>query len=248
MQCIILAGGLGTRMAHRTVDRPKAMIEVAGEPFIRHQLRLLSNRGIDDVVICVGYRGLLLEDEVARHAPQGMNVRCISDGDRLRGTAGAIRRAVEHGLTDDQFAVLYGDSYLHVDFADVWASFDAEQYRALMTVWRNDDRDNSNAGVGDGRVVVYRKIDNASNHPGMKQPGMNHPCMNHIDYGLGIITSAALLDLVPPGVSYDLADVYETMAADGRLQAYEVDQRFHEIGSEAGLAELERLLKVEMQR
>jgi NDP-sugar pyrophosphorylase family protein len=238
MQCIILAGGLGTRMAHRTVDRPKAMIEVAGEPFIRHQLRLLSDRGIDDVVICVGYRGLLLEDEVARHAPQGMNVRCISDGQRLRGTAGAIRRAVEHRLTDDQFAVLYGDSYLHVDFADVWASFDGKQYHALMTVWRNDERDTSNAGVSDGRVVVYRKGGS----------GSNHPCMNHIDYGLGIVTSAAVLDLVPPGVPYDLADVYEAMAADGRLQAYEVDQRFHEIGSEAGLAELDRLLKVEMQR
>lgn len=238
MQCIILAGGLGTRMGLRTADRPKAMIEVAGEPFIRHQLRLLANRGVDDIVICVGYRGLLLEDEVARHRPEGVTVRCISDGQRLRGTAGAIRRAVELGLTDEHFAVLYGDSYLLVDYADVWASFEVERYDALMTVWRNDTRDDSNAGVADGRVAVYRKGPNRS----------NHPCMNHIDYGLGITSSEALLELVPTGEPYDLADVYEALAGQGLLQAYEVDRRYHEIGSEAGLAELDRLLTLEMQR
>jgi NDP-sugar pyrophosphorylase family protein len=237
MQCIILAGGLGTRMSHRAADRPKAMIEVAGEPFIRHQLRLLRDGGIDDVVICVGYRGLLLEDEVARHTPLGMSVRCISAGERLRGTAGAIRRAVEHGLTEERIAVLYGDSYLLVNFAEVWASFDHERYDALMTVWRNGSFDDSNAGVADGRVVVYRKGADAS----------NHPSMSHIDYGLGIVCSDAMLDVVPPGVPYDLADVYETLAAGGRLQAYEVDQRFHEIGSEAGLVELDELLTTPVQ-
>jgi NDP-sugar pyrophosphorylase family protein len=238
MQCIILAGGLGTRMSHRTADRPKAMIEVAGEPFIRHQLRLLGDGGFDDVVICVGYRGLLLEDEVATHTPLGMSVRCISDGERLRGTAGAIRRAIEHGLTDERFAVLYGDSYLLVNFADVWTLFDSEQYEALMTVWRTGSFEDSNAGVADGRVVVYRKGASVS----------NHPSMSHIDYGLGIVCADAMLDLVPPGVSYDLADVYETLAANGRLQAYEVDERFHEIGSEAGLVELDRLLTTPVEK
>jgi NDP-sugar pyrophosphorylase family protein len=238
MQCIILAGGLGTRLGHRTADRPKAMVEVAGEPFIRHQLRLLADGGIDDVVICVGYRGVLLEDEVDRHTPPGMAVRCISDGQKLRGTAGAIRRVVEHGLTNEHFAVLYGDSYLTVDYADVTSSFDEDRYDGLMTVWRNETVDESNAGVGDGRVVVYRKGPNRS----------NHPCMNHIDYGLGIVSSDALLELVPPGVPYDLADVYESMAANGRLQAYEVEHRYYEIGSESGLAELDRLLTLETQR
>ena len=214
------------------------MLEVAGEPFIRHQLRLLRNGGVDDVVICIGYRGLLIEDEVARHSPQGMTVRCISDGQRLRGTAGAIRLAVENGLTDDRFMVLYGDSYLLVDFADVWRAFDGDRYCGLMTVWRSGILDECNAGVGDGRVVVYRKGASSS----------NHPCMNHIDYGLGIVCAETLLDLVPPGVPSDLADLYETIASQGQLQAYEVAERFHEIGSETGLAELDRLLTLEMQR
>jgi NDP-sugar pyrophosphorylase family protein len=216
VQCIILAGGLGTRLGDRTADRPKAMIEIGGEPSIRRQLRLLQQAGIDDVVICIGYRGLLVEDEVARHSPLGMKVRCISDGQRLRGTAGAIRRAVEHGLTDEQFIVHYGDSSLSLDFCGMWQAFDSDHYDALMTVSRSDAPDECDAGVGDGRVVVYR------NDPARP----NHPCMNHVDDGIGIFGADALLDLVPPGVPYDLTNLYETIAAHGRLQAYEVDHRF----------------------
>jgi NDP-sugar pyrophosphorylase family protein len=215
VQCIILAGGLGTRLGDRTADRPKAMIEIGGEPFIRHQLRLLFGAGVDDVVICIGYRGLLVEDEVARHSPVGMKVRCISDGQRLRGTAGAIRRAVEHGLTDEQFMVQYGDSSLSLDLDAVWRTFDVDHFDALMTVSRSDALDECDAGVGDGRVVVYRK----------DADRLNHPCMNHVDYGIGIFGADTLLDLVPPGVPYDLADLYETIAVHGRLQAFEVDQR-----------------------
>jgi NDP-sugar pyrophosphorylase family protein len=238
MQCIILAGGLGTRLGDRTADKPKAMLTIAGEPFIRHQLRLLRDGGVDDVVMCIGYRGLLIEDEVARHCPTGMSIRCVSDGQRLRGTAGAIRRAVEHGFTDERFLVLHGDSYVLTDLGDVWRSFDADKYRCLMTVWRGGTLDESNAGVSDGRVVIFRSGGNA----------MHHPSLNHIDCGLGVITADTLLDLVPPGVPYDLADMYESIAAQGTLQAYEVDERFHEIGSESGLAELDRLLTLQTQR
>lgn len=183
MQCVILAGGLGTRMGGRTVDRPTAMIDVSGEPLIRHQLRLLYAQGFDDVVVCIGYRGVLLEDEVARHSPLGMSVRCISDGERLRGTAGAIRRAAERGFTDDRFAVVSGGSDLLVNIGKVWSAFDDEHYDAL-TVRRGD--------------------------------------MNLADCGLSINTTAALLDLVPPGVPYDLSDVYDSIAAQGRLQAYDM--------------------------
>jgi len=239
MQCVILAGGLGTRMSHRTADRPKAMIEVAGEPFIRHQLQLLANAGIADVVICVGYLSELIEDEVSTHRPRGMNVRFSDDGPTLLGTAGAVRLAVENGLTDEAFMVLYGDSYLHVDYGDVEASFDSTEHHGLMTVWRNSDAlEPSNAGIRDGKVVVYRK----------GAAGANHPSMSYIDFGLGILTAETVLARVPVGTRHDLATLYETIASRGRLQAYEVDHRFHEIGSEAGLAALDRLLTMEMQR
>jgi NDP-sugar pyrophosphorylase family protein len=215
------------------------MLRVAGEPFIRHQLRLLREAGVDDVVICIGYRGEIIEDEVARHCPDGLSVRCSSDGDQLLGTAGALRLAIENGLVADQFMVLYGDSYLRIDYADVWRAFDRSNFDGLMTVWRNEHAlEQSNASVRDGRVAVYRKgTDNGS-----------HPSMLYVDYGLGILTADVVSALVPPGAPHDLATLYETIAARGRLQAYEVDQRFHEIGSESGLAELDHLLTMMLQR
>jgi NDP-sugar pyrophosphorylase family protein len=226
-------------MSHRTADRPKAMIEVAGEPFIRHQLRLLHDSGVDDVIVCTGHRGEVLRDEVNMHHPDGMIARCVDDGERLMGTAGAIRRVIEDGLADEEFMVLYGDSYLPVDFSNIWATFDAGRYRALMTVWRNDDAfDNSNAIVADGRVVLYRKGADRSDHPEM----------DFIDYGLSIFTAEVVLDLVPERTPYDLASVYEIIALHRELQAFEVFQRFHEIGSESGLAELDEWLTTEHRR
>lgn len=237
MQCIILAGGLGTRVSHRTGGRPKAMIEVAGEPFIRHQLRLLRDNGVNDVVVCTGHRAELIEAEMADHAPRGMTVRFSHDGRQLLGTGGAIRRAVADGLADEVFMVLHGDSYLRIDFADMWEWFDSEHHRALMAVWHNDDEfDASNAAVRNGRVVVYRRSSSKT----------GHPTMNYVDYGLGILTADAVLDLIPAEDAHDLGVLYGTLASRGQLQAYEVDQRFPDIGSASGLLELDRLLKTDV--
>ena len=219
MQCVILAGDSRTWMGRRATDRPKAMVELAGESFIRHQLRLLANAGVDDVVICVGRDAEIIDDEAARHCPKGVVVRCIRDGLMPLGAAGATRLAVEKGLTDEQFMVLYGESYARVDYADVWASFDGTQYHGLMTVWRNrDPLAISNAGVRDGRIVVYRN----------GEDGSNHPSMSYIDCGLGILTADAVLALVPVGTQHDLSTLYETIATRGRLQAHEVAHRLDE--------------------
>jgi NDP-sugar pyrophosphorylase family protein len=215
------------------------MIDVDGKPFIRHQLRLLADAGIDDVVICVGPGAEVIEDETARHCPNGMLVRCSRDGPTPLGAAGATRRAVENGLADEQFMVLYGENCVRVDYAHMWASFDSTQHDGLMTVRRNPDPSaTSNAGVRDGRIVVYRdSVD-----------GTNHPSMKYIDNDIGILSADAVLALVPLGARYDLPTLYETMATRGRLQAYEVDDRHHEINSEAGLAELNRLLTLGRQQ
>jgi NDP-sugar pyrophosphorylase family protein len=239
MQCVILAGDSRTWMGRRATDGPRALREVTGEPFIRHQLRVLADAGIDDVVICVGRDAEIIEDESARYCPTGMLVRCIRDGLMPLGAAGATRLAVENGLADEQFMVLYGDSRARVDYADVWASFDSSQYLGLMTVWRNSDPlATSNAGVRDGRIVVYRN----------GADGSNHPSMNYIDSGLGILTADAVLALVPVGTPHDLSTLYETVATRGRLQAYEVGHRSHEIGSDPEPGELDRPVTMEMRQ
>lgn len=224
---------MGTRMSHFTERIPKALIPVAGEPFIRRQLRLLKNGGVTDVLLSTGHLGSLLEEEIAAHRPHGLNVRCETDGDSLLGTAGALRRASDQGLLNDQFMVVYGDSFLLVDYQKVWASFDSLRHSALMTVFNNAERlDTSNATYANGLVTRY--------HKGVAGPADAE--MDYVDYGLSVFSQAALRDLVPPNCEWDLATVFEALSSHALLQGYEVFDRFFEIGSPRGLADLENLI------
>jgi NDP-sugar pyrophosphorylase family protein len=230
----VLAGGLGTRMGRFTSATPKAMIPVAGVPFVHHQLGLLVNGGVSDVLICTGYLGEMIERETVDHPTPGLTVKCLADGPQLVGTAGALRRASANGLLDDHFLVLYGDSYLEINYRSVWDAFDPHRFKALMTVLRNDEGlDRSNVAFDNGMVTMYRK-------------GVDDPAslgLDFVDYGLSIITRATLEDLVPVGESSDLATLFHQLAEVGALQGYQAPTRFYEIGSERGLSDLEAHLQ-----
>lgn len=219
----ILAGGLATRMRPLTSSIPKALIDIAGEPFLIHQLRLLRANGVERVVVCVGHLGNMIEDAVAeRRGHLGLDVTCSFDGPHLRGTAGALRNA--QSLLGEAFFVLYGDSYVLCPFADVQAAFAASGRRALMTVFRNEGRwDTSNVQFEGMQILEYDKV-------------RRSPSMKHIDYGLGVV-SAAALSAVPADRPSDLATLYQRLLADNQLAGCEVRERFYEIGSPAGLAE-----------
>jgi MurNAc alpha-1-phosphate uridylyltransferase len=233
MQCVILAGGLGTRMPQVSADRPKALLPVGGRPFVDHQLELLAAGGVEDVVLCVGYGGDALRNHVGDGARFGLNVRYVDEGTELKGTAGALRLALDEGALADAFAVLYGDSYLPIELEPVWAAFRAGGLPALMTVYRNEDRwDASNAAFEDGRVVLYDKH-------GVSPRG--EP-LRWIDYGLSILSADVIQERVAPRTVADLADLYHDLSVEGKLAGFEVDERFYEVGSPAGLAELERHL------
>jgi NDP-sugar pyrophosphorylase family protein len=224
----ILAGGLATRLRPVTATIPKALVEVAGEPFVAHQLRLLARNGIKRVVLCVGYLGTQITDRVGDGSQFGLHVSYVFDGPKLLGTAGALRKALpELGAG---FFVLYGDSYLDCDYRAVEDTWQASQLPALMTVFRNAGQfDTSNVEFANGRIARYSKRTLT-------------PQMQHIDYGLGILQADILADIPPDTVS-DLADVYENLARTGRLAAYEATQRFFENGSFSGIADLEQHLK-----
>jgi len=218
----ILAGGLATRMRPMTQTIPKALIDVAGEPFLRRQLRYLSAQGVVDVVLCVGYLSEQIEAEFADGAALGLRLRYVRDGEKLLGTGGALRGAL--GLLGDSFFVLYGDSFLPIQFAPVLTAFFQSRMPALMTVLHNQGRwDASNVEFSGGRVLEYNK----------RTP---NPRMQHIDYGLGILSAAPLL-AYPKDQAFDLADLYHDLSGRGQLAGYEVTQRFYEIGSPAGLAD-----------
>jgi len=224
----ILAGGLATRLRPITETIPKSLVDVCGEPFIAHQLRMLRARGVEDVVLCVGYRGEQIEQAVGAGSAFGLRVRYSFDGERLLGTGGAVRRALD--LLGDELFVLYGDSYLPCDYRAVLGSFRASGKLALMTVYRNDGRyDTSNVDYDAGTIRRYDK----------SEPS---PAMHHIDYGLGVFRREAFAN-VADGAGLDLAKLYQALLAKEQLAGYEVTERFYEIGSVAGLQEFRELME-----
>jgi NDP-sugar pyrophosphorylase family protein len=236
MQCVILAGGLGTRLGPMTAAVPKALVKVAGRPFAEHQLALLASWGIDDVVYCIGFGGRQIREFVSDGRRWGIRVRYSDEGNDLRGTAGALRVAHDQQLLDPIFAVIYGDSYLDLDAGAVWSAFLARRPAATMTVYRNEGRyDATNALVEDGLVTRYEK--------GLKDPLAAG--MHHIDYGFSILDRDQVLPMIEPAQAFDLAVVFGRLSAERRLQAYEVPDRFYEIGSLAGIAALDDHLTAE---
>ena len=232
MQCVILAGGLGTRMWPRARTVPKTMLPVAGHPFAHWQLRWLADSGVTSVVYCVGYLGSQVRDYVADGAAWGLQVDYVDEGAALRGTAGALRLALDQGVLQEHFLVLYGDSYLQIDPAAVHAAAITAGAPALMTVYENSGRwDTSNVVLEGDRVRRYDK--------GVSPVPTE---MRWIDYGLSVIERDLVARRVVPDEVADLAPVMATLAHQGDLAAYLATERFYEIGSPEGLAEVEEAL------
>lgn len=224
----ILAGGLATRLRPMTETIPKALISVAGQPFLAHQLRLLQAAGLRRVVLCVGYLGEMIEREFGHGGSFGVELFYSFDGPVLMGTGGALKRALP--LLGDKFLVLYGDSYLPIDYTGPTRAFAASGKLALMTVFRNENRwDPSNVWFEEGKIKSYDKRKRT-------------PEMKHIDYGLGVL-SATALSAWPNDRSFDLAQAYYELLGRKELAGYEVERRFYEIGSPQGIEELDALLR-----
>ena len=244
----ILAGGLATRLRPITEKIPKSLIPVAGKPFLAHQLELLHSRGIRRAVLCVGYLGEMIEREFGDGSAFGVKLDysfdssrrddlprqsdtktgAEADGPKLLGTGGALKRALP--LLGMEFFVLYGDSYLPIEFRPIAEFFRRSGRLGCMTVYRNEGRyDTSNVVFRDGSVVVYDKKSRL-------------PEMRHIDYGLSLFQAAAF-NAYPADEPFDLAEVMGKLVREKQLAGYEVAERFYEIGSPAGLAELETLLQ-----
>lgn len=218
----ILAGGLATRLQPISATIPKSIVDVAGEPFIVRQLRSLRESGIRRVVLCTGHFGDQVEDVVGNGAAFDLTVTYSRDGEQPLGTGGALMRALPQ--LGDAFFVLYGDSFLPVDYGAVARAHTQGGRPGLMTVLRNDDEwDRSNATYENGVVVAYDK----------RTPT---PAMRHIDYGLSVLTPQ-VFSTAAPATPFDLADLYHYLAAHGLLAGHEVFDRFYEIGSLAGLQE-----------
>jgi MurNAc alpha-1-phosphate uridylyltransferase len=229
LQCVILAGGLGTRMRPATDAIPKALVPVLGIPFADWQVQHLARQGVQRIIYSIGYRGEMLRDHVGDGSRFGLSVTWVDEGAQLRGTGGALRLALDRGALDDAVFVLYGDSYLPVSMSEVERAWRRSGAPALMTIMRNEGRwDTSNVVFADGRVVRYDKA------PAEEMRAE----MRWIDYGLTILTRAAIAT-IQPAAPVDLAEVFQGLSLAGHLAGFEVGERFYEVGSASGLRDLE---------
>ncbi|NCC52774.1 MAG: nucleotidyl transferase [Spartobacteria bacterium] len=230
MQVVILAGGLGTRIQSVAPDMPKALIPVAGKPFIEHQFALLAKYGLRDVVLCIGHMSGQIAEHVGDGAKWGMRVAYSYDPPTgLLGTGGAVVNALPD--LAETFLVMYGDSYLPTDYAAIVAAFEACGEDAMMCVYRNENKwDKSNIRIADGHVVFYSKeVDPAE--------------VDYIDYGITGYKKSLIEQYSEITLPLDLQKILQDQVAAGRLAACEVHDRFYEIGKPEGLVELDALFK-----
>ena len=223
----ILAGGLATRLYPTTKTIPKSLIQVAGKPFICHQLEYLRMQGVTSVVLCIGYLGDMIADVVGDGSQWRLQVSYSPDGPVLLGTGGSLKQALP--LLGEQFFILYGDSYLPINFSKVQNAFVDAGKMGLITVLKNHNQwDKSNVQFEQEQLIQYNKKDIT-------------PQMHYIDYGLGVLKSVAL-DYYPAGQPFDLSRVDNELSLEKQLAGYEVIELFYEIGSHPGIADTQTYL------
>ena len=241
---VIIAGGLATRLRPITEKIPKSLIDINGKPFLEYQLKLLKNRGFADVILCVGYLGAMIETEFKDGRNRGINIKYSYDGEdrgavstkdgKLLGTGGAVKKALP--LISDVFMVMYGDSYLDVDYNTIIDCYinDKEKPLGMMTVYKNKNKfDKSNIIYRDGRIIKYDKIN--------KFPGMDY-----IDWGLSVFKKEAFGEVSEVGEGkeekFDIEELMKILIKNKKMAGFEVKERFYEIGSVEGLEELRKHL------
>jgi MurNAc alpha-1-phosphate uridylyltransferase len=212
-----------------TLTLPKSMLPVAGRPFVDWQLERLAECGFRDVVMCVAFLGDRIETHVKDGARFGLAVRWSLEGPRLLGTGGALRAALP--LLHPTFLVTYGDSYLPFDYAGPLRMLGThDDADGVMSVFKNDGKwDSSNVSTDGVWVRRYEK-------------GVGDPSLDHIDYGATAFRREVIA-ACPEGVAFGLDRVQRDLAQRTRLRAYVAHERFYEVGSPHGLAELDRHLR-----
>ena len=215
----ILAGGLAKRLKKNTLNKPKALIDIAGKPFISRQLSYLSNQNIKNIVICTAHLGNQIKNYVGDGSKYNLKVSYSDDGDKLLGTGGSLKKASR--ILGENFFILYGDSFLPINFSLVEKSYFRQKKPALMTVFKNNDHGDKSNVYFKNKCVLYNK----------KNPQKN---MNYIDYGLNVVKRTIFYNF-PSNKMFDLSDVFEDLSKKNLLAGLEIYERFYEIGSINGL-------------
>jgi NDP-sugar pyrophosphorylase family protein len=224
----ILMGGLGTRLGDLTEKLPKCLIEINGKPFIDWQMDSLIQSGYTDFVFCVSHKSEMIQDYLGDGLRLGVNVKYSFDGPLLLGTGGAVKKALP--LLGNNFAVIYGDSFLPINYFTVEQNFLSSRMKVVMTVYKNQNNfDSSNVEFSNQELINYNKFNQSTK-------------MKHIDYGMSYFRRSAF-EFVSDLERFDLGSLYHSLAQNGMLGGYEVFERFYEIGSRVGIKDLSEYLE-----
>ena len=221
---VILCGGLATRLGDIAKDIPKSMINIDGKPFLEYQIENLKKNSIKDIVLCVGHLSEKIEDYFLDGSRFGVNIKYSHDSDKLLGPIGAVKKA--EGLLDDVFFIMYGDTYLSVDYQKVYTFFSQNDKQGLMVVYKNNNKfDKSNISIENNMVTGYGENDAI-----------------YIDYGTSLLRKESL-DIVPRNHMYSTGEFFSNLIKKNELLALETKERFYHIGNPEALEEFRNFIR-----
>ena len=219
---VIFCGGLATRLGAVAQDVPKSMIRIEGRPFLEHQLLFLKEHNVTDIILCVNHLAEKIEEYFGDGKRFGVSIRYSHDGPVPLGPIGALKKA--EALLDPMFFIMYGDSYVFVDFQKMYSFFLKQEALAMMTVFKNNDAiDASNIVVQNGMIT----------HVGREHKTSQ---MVYIDYGVSILRKKALVR-VPKDTLYTTVAFFSDLSTRKQLLGYEIKHRFYHIGTPESLEE-----------
>lgn len=232
MQAVILAGGLGVRLRPLTLTVPKPMVPVAGKPFLEHQIAMLREQGVDEVVLLTGYLSQAIEDHFGDGADFGVRIRYSREEQPL-GTGGGLVQARD--LLRDVFLLLNGDSYLEIDYRALHERLLRSDAQAAMVVYDN--------GTEDTTVLNNVRVDSAAYVTRYEKDGGEESNLTHVDAGV-LAVRKSVLELCPTeGVFSFEKELYSLLGERRELLGHEVRQRFYDIGNPDRLRLFEKTRK-----
>ncbi len=224
MTVIILCGGLASRLYPLSETTPKSLIEIHKKPFIHYQLEQLHQQHITDVILCVGKFGDIIEEKIGNKY-KNITIQYSHDGELPLGTGGAIKKALSL-IPENDFIVLYGDSYLQIPINKMINKYYASKKPILMSVYRNKNKLHKNNIIYNGEILSYDKE-------------LYHPDMTHIDYGINIFNKSVFVQT--PHI-FDLSKLLTDFVKIKQVSSIEATVSFHEVGSFKGIEKFEKFI------
>lgn len=233
MQAVILAGGRGTRLDPKSEAPPKPLMPLCGQPLLDHIVSWLAQHGVDEMVLCTGYRAQMVEQAMGGGERWGVRLRYSVETEPL-GTAGAVRAAA--AMLRDRFLVVYGDVLADVDLSAMLQAHQRHAPLATLAVHPSDHAMDSDRVVTDRHGFVTRMV-RKEDQAGLQAGALCNAAL--------YVCEKAVVDLIPAEGTPDFArDVFPAALRGGaKLWAWHTAEYMKDMGTPARLAKVEQDLR-----